>query len=85
MKYDTDTQSMTQVAGDHYKRLSVQPFDLQKAMESSGDAFVDGARCVIIKYAARKKGDMKKMAEDLRKAAHYALAAAEHIESNEAR
>lgn len=82
-----DAPSMTengpiQVGGDHYSKLKVQPFDLQKAMESSGDCFVDGCRCIIVKYAARKKGAMLKMAEDLRKAAHYAIEAAQHIESH---
>lgn len=72
--------SQDQVGGDHYKRLAVQPFDLFKAMETSGDVFVDQARCNAIKYAARRKGDGAKMAEDLRKAAHYCLEAAKRLE-----
>lgn len=68
-----------QIGGDHYARLKLQPFDLIKAMEPSGNAFVDYARGCIIKYACRKKGDLAKMAEDLEKAAHYAKAAADHI------
>lgn len=72
--------SSFQVAGNHYTKLSVQPFDLIAAMVSSGDAFTDYARGCVIKYAARIKGDRKKLAEDLRKAADYATRAAERLE-----
>lgn len=68
-----------QIGGDHYSRCAVQPFDLQRAMESSGSAFVDGCRCMIIKYAFRKKGDLDKMAEDMEKLAHYAEEAAKEL------
>lgn len=71
---------MSQVGGDHYKRCQVQPFDLFKAMESTGSVFVDSCRTCIIRYAFRIKGDKKKLAEDLRKASHYALEAAKHLE-----
>lgn len=70
-----------QEGGDHYKRCAVQPFDLIKAMESSGNTFADYSRGCVIKYAFRKKGSHMTMAEDLRKAAHYAVAAAEVLEA----
>lgn len=69
-----------QVGGTHYKRLKIQPFDVFKHMESTGNVFVDNARCNGIKYSMRIKGDLAKLAQDLRKGADYYLAAAQHIE-----
>lgn len=68
-----------QVGGDHYAFASIQPFDLFKAMKSSGNVFVDNARACGIKYAFRLKGDLSKQAEDLEKGAHYLSLAAKHI------
>jgi hypothetical protein len=50
----------------HYDK-KVSPWDLEKCMESSGNAFVDARRTDIIEYAFRNKGDM---IGDLRKAMH---------------
>lgn len=57
----------TQVGGDHYKRLAVQPW---AAMESwmTPEQFKGFLTGNVIKYMARDKGDI---AEDHRKAAHY--------------
>lgn len=69
-----------QVGGSHYSRLAVQPFDLIKAMETSGDAFTDYARGAAIKYASRIKGDRDTLIQDLRKGAHYLEEAAKRLE-----
>lgn len=50
----------------HYK-TKVSPWDLQKEMESSGNAFVDARRADAIKYVFRNKNDLL---DDLKKAAH---------------
>ena len=73
-----------QIGGNHYRAGKVQPWDLTRCMESSGNAHVDGCRFAIIKYAFRRKGDGHKMIEDLRKAAHYAEEAARALEEAEA-
>lgn len=71
----------TEAGGAHYGK--VQPFHLTRAMESSGNAHVDGCRCAIIKYAFRLKGkgadQRPKLIDDLRKAAHYATEAADTL------
>lgn len=63
----------------HYDK-KVQPWDLERCMESSGDAFVDSRRTDIIEYVFRKKDNML---EDLKKARHCLDAAIERMESNE--
>lgn len=68
-----------QVGGNHYKK-GLQPIDLMKVMEPSGSVFLDFCRGSIIKYAFRKKGDERKMAEDLRKTSHYATMAADEMD-----
>lgn len=80
----TEKIDQGQQGGDHYKRLGVTPWDIIKSMESCGLCFVDYARGDIIAYVARLKGGngnrpemLAKLEEDLRKASHYALAAAE--------
>jgi hypothetical protein len=72
-------QNTRQAGGAHYRKGRVQPWDLMRSMETSGNAHVDGCRCAIIKYAFRKKGDEHKMIDDLRKAAHYAEEAAQAL------
>lgn len=67
----------TQIGGDHYLK-PVQPWDLMKVMDSSGNAFVDACRCNVIKYSFRKK--TTDMLEDLKKARHYLDAAIEALE-----
>lgn len=46
---------------------AVTPWDLQKCMKSSGNAFVDAKRCDVIEYAYRIKDDLL---GDLIKARH---------------
>lgn len=63
----------------HYQSSSgTTPWDLQRGMKSSGNAFVDGRRCDAIKYAFRVK---QNMAEDLRKAAHCLMEAVAVLEA----
>lgn len=75
-----------QVGGEHYAEgVKTSPWDLQRELESSGNVFVDGRRCDAIRYAARLKGKgdgmLRKLAEDLRKAADCANAGADYIEA----
>lgn len=60
------TANAQQIGGNHYTRLSVQPW---AAMASwmSRDAFNGFLRGNVIKYVARDKGGI----EDLKKARHY--------------
>ena len=62
----------TQVGGDHYKCMAIQP--MQFSMANGLDACTHTA----IKYLVRKKGDKAKRAEDLRKAIHCIQLLAEH-------
>ena len=64
------------VVPKHYDK-KVQPWDLQKGMESSGNAFVDSRRTDAIEYCFRNKGDML---GDLRKARHCIDVAIEVLE-----
>ena len=70
----------TQVGGDHYKGMAIQP--MQFSMANGLDACTHTA----IKYLVRKKGDKAKRAEDLRKAIHCIQLLAQHegIELGEA-
>jgi hypothetical protein len=58
-----------QEGGDHYTRLSVQPWDAMEAWMAP-EEFAGYLRGNVIKYVARagRKGDA---AEDLKKARHY--------------
>ena len=62
----------TQVGGDHYKGMAIQP--MQFSMANGLDACTHTA----IKYLVRKKGDKAKRAEDLRKAIHCIQLLAQH-------
>jgi len=64
-----------QLIPDHYNK-GVQPWDLERVMESSGDAFVDARRTDAIEYCFRKKDNML---EDLQKARHCLDAAIEQM------
>jgi hypothetical protein len=55
---------------------AVTPWDLQKCMQSSGDAFVDARRTDAIEYAFRLKDNLE---EDLGKAIHCLQAALERL------
>lgn len=66
------------VVPKHYAK-SVQPWDLEREMESSGNAFVDARRTDAIEYCFRKKDNML---EDLKKARHCIDAAIEHLEGS---
>lgn len=62
----------------HYDK-PVQPWDLERHMESSGNAFVDARRTDAIEYCFRMKGDLL---GDLRKAKHCIEAAIEALEND---
>ena len=70
MEFDTPTPSAldTQVDGDHYKNLGVEPWDAIQAWMSP-ESFAGFLRGSAIKYVARcdKKGGL----EDIKKAQHY--------------
>ena len=68
------------VGGTHYV-AATDPWALQKAMQSSGSAFVDARRADAIKYAWRLKGDANKLLEDLKKARHCLDAAIVELEN----
>ncbi len=63
----------------HYDK-PITPWDLERYMESSGNAFVDSRRTDAIEYCFRNKGNML---EDLRKARHCLDAAIEILEKSE--
>jgi hypothetical protein len=56
---------------------AVTPWDLQKCMKSSGNAFVDARRTDVIEYAFRMKGDLL---GDLKKARHCLDVAIDELE-----
>jgi hypothetical protein len=62
-------EEKTQIGGDHYVAMSVQPWDAMEAWMTPAE-FHGYLRGNAIKYVARagRKGDA---AEDLRKARHY--------------
>ena len=62
------TANSRQEGGEHYKSMSVQPWDAMQAWMTP-EEFKGYLRGNVIKYAARcnKKGGL----EDLRKAGHY--------------
>jgi len=60
----------------HYDK-EVTPWDLERCMESSGNAFVDSRRTDAIEYCFRMKDNFL---EDLKKAKHCIEAAIEEIE-----
>lgn len=62
----------TQVGGDHYKRLAIQPMRFALA---NG---LDMATASAIKYLVRRKGGPAGRARDLRKAIHCIQLLAEH-------
>lgn len=64
----------TQVGGDHYKDMTIQPIEF--IMENN-IGFVEGN---IIKYICRYS--RKNGAEDVKKVIHYANLLLEHIEGN---
>lgn len=55
----------TQVGGDHYKSMKIQPIEF--ALANNLDFFQKD----IIKYSTRRKGDKAKRLEDLHKCKHY--------------
>lgn len=65
----------------HYNK-PVTPWDLQRHMDSSGDAFIDARRTDAIEYCYRMKGDL---IGDLRKARHCIEAAIQKLETNRAK
>jgi hypothetical protein len=61
---------------EHYDK-PVSPWELERYMESTGNAFVDARRTDAIEYAFRLKGDLQ---GDLKKAIHCLQAALEVAE-----
>lgn len=59
--------SSRQVGGDHYRKLSIQPWDFMKAFMTH-EQFIGYLLGNVIKYASRNKGDK---VEDYRKMQHY--------------
>lgn len=79
-EFEAITPANSTTTPDHYQSSTgVTPWDLQRGMKSSGNAFVDGRRCDAIKYAFRVK---QNMAEDLRKAAHCLMEAVAVLENS---
>lgn len=66
-----------QQGGTHYAGKT-DPWELQRTMQTSGNAFVDARRADAIKYAWRNKEG--KMLEDLKKARHCLDAAIQELE-----
>ena len=64
--------SETQVGGNHYKEMQIQPMTFCMANN------FDYATSNVIKYVTRKKGDQAKRKEDLNKAIHCIQLLAEH-------
>ena len=62
-----DHPNITQVGGDHYLKLRIQPWDAMEAWMSP-EAFKGFLLGNVIKYVARGKWDRY---EDLKKAQHY--------------
>lgn len=58
----------TQVGGDHYRALSLQPWDAMEAWMSR-EEFIGHLRCCALKYQIRYRD--KGGVEDLKKARHY--------------
>lgn len=67
----------TQVGGDHYTRLAVQPWEAMEAWMTPAE-FQGFLRGNVIKYLARDKGARL---EDWRKALHYLTKLVETAES----
>lgn len=67
-----------QVGGDHYTRLSIQPWDAMRAWMTP-EEFRGYLRGNVVKYLARDKGAT---VEDLRKARHYLDRLIEEAEGN---
>lgn len=59
---------------------TVTPWDLERCMVSSGNAFVDSRRTDAIEYCFRMKGDLK---GDLKKAKHCIESAIEELEKQQ--
>jgi hypothetical protein len=70
-----------EITPSHYNK-PIQPWDLEKHMESSGSVFVDARRTDAIEYAFRIKGSKEDQLNDLRKAIHCLQEAIKVLESN---
>lgn len=67
---DAMTANDTQVGGNHYKSLAVEPWDAMEAWLIPIE-FIGFLRGNIIKYHARAQQGKGSPEENLRKAAHY--------------
>lgn len=64
----------------HYDK-AVTPWDLERCMESSGNAFVDSRRTDVLEYVFRIKDN--NLLGDLRKAQHCISVAIEELEKTQ--
>lgn len=71
--------STHQVGGDHYLKLSIQPWEAMQAWMSR-EEFIGFLRGNVIKYVAREKNPV----EDLKKARHYLDRLIEELDGPEA-
>jgi hypothetical protein len=67
------------VGGDHYLKLSIQPWEAMQAWMSR-EEFIGFLRGNVIKYVAREKNPV----EDLKKARHYLDRLIEELDGPEA-
>jgi hypothetical protein len=67
------------VGGDHYLKLSIQPWEAMQAWMSR-EEFIGFLRGNVIKYVAREKNPV----EDLKKARHYLDKLIEELDGPEA-
>ena len=58
-----------EAGGAHYGK-GLQPWDLQKDMQTWGSVFIDARRTDAMEYLFRTKGDRSKQLDDARKAKH---------------
>lgn len=78
MRKPASMPGSTAVVPPHYDK-GVQPWDLERVMESSGSVFVDARRTDAIEYCFRMKGNLL---EDLVKARHCLEAAIQHLSAS---
>lgn len=84
--HDLTKPKPQEVDGTHYQQgVKTSPWDLQMAMESTGDVFLDSRRSDIVKYVSRIKGKgdqrIPKMISDFKKARHCLEAAIARLEA----
>lgn len=71
-----------EAGGKHYGK-GLQPWDLQRDMQSWGSVFVDARRTDAMEYLFRKKGDRSKQLDDAKKALHNVQVIIEELEKED--